>query len=326
MSARVLLVTGPGGAGSSTTAARLADHLAGEGRAVTVLDADPYDGAAARCRRSSVLTAAAHRTTKDDEAARRLVETLGDSADLIDPLRHTSTASCLRLLWSIPVEVGPEHTVVIDAGTHGPELARLARTLPGTLLRLSRVGTGWLRTARPLLAAVGGRRPGPALLTHLQDGVQRARVIRNAVCGGSGGALLVASDPGKTARLAVGVGLSGVHVRGVIGWDDAKSDLLPGVQRLAADQAINGADWEPELPLRISADPETEGYRLRMPLPLSDFRDLKLRWSEHSLMLSACGHQSLLELPSALQRCHPSGARLRDGMLDVAFRPTRAGA
>ncbi|HWC20735.1 MAG TPA: hypothetical protein VG502_00420 [Flexivirga sp.] len=323
MAPRVLLVVGPGGAGASTTAARVADEFAANGSGVTVLDDDPYDGAGARCRESSVLHATAHDTDGGD-GARRVLEALGASADLIDPLRHTATASALKLLWSIPVGLPADHLVVIDSGTAGPELARLARTLPGTLLRLSRLGTGWLRTSRPLLAALGGRRSGPALLEQLQSAAQRARGIRHDVCGGSGGALLVAGDEGKTARLGVGVGLSGVRVRGVIGLDGA-SDVLPGVPRLAQKDMLAGLEQDGQPPLRIQPD-AAEGYRMRMPLPLSDFRDLKIHWSGHSLTLSACGHQSLLELPSALQRCRPSGARLRDGMLDIAFRPNLAGA
>lgn len=322
---RVLLVAGPGGAGSSTTAALLADHLAGDGHEVTVLDSDPYDGAGARCVDSSVRRSPARRD--DDSGAGGLLEALGDSAELVESVRDTITAASLRLLWSIPLDAGPQHTVVIDAGSSGPELARLARTLPPTMLRLSRFGTGWLRTARPLLAAVGGRRPRPALLTQLHDASRRARAIRNAVCGGSGGAVLVAGDSGKTARLGVGVGLSGVRVRGVIGLEGhANRLLLPGVQRLEAATELFDREWDAELPLRITSDATTEGYRMRMPLPLSDFRDLKLRWADHSLTVTACGHRSVLDLPSALQRCRPSNARLRDGMLEVVFRPIRAGA
>ncbi len=324
MTARVLLVAGPGGAGTSTTAALLADEVAGAGRGVTVLDDDSYDGAGARCRETSVLRAAAHDT--DGDGAHRLIEALGGSAELLEPLRHTATASALKLLWSIPLDLPADHLVVIDAGANAPELARLARTLPGTLLRLSRLGTGWLRTSRPLLAALGGRRSAPGMLAHVHSAAQRARGIRNALCGASGGALLVAGDEGKTGRLGVGVGLSGVRVRGVTGLGDQPSDILPGVPRLAPGELLAGLQRDTELPLRITPDDATEGYHLRMLLPLNDFRELKLHWSGHSLTLSACGLQSLLELPSALQRCHPSGAQLRDGMLDVAFRPNRAGA
>lgn len=324
MAPRVLLVAGPGGAGASTTAAHVADQFAATGCGVTVLDDDPYDGAGARCREPSVLRAAAHDTGGD--GAGRVLEALGDSAELLEPLRHTATAASLKLLWSIPVDLPADHLVVIDAGANAPDLARLARTLPGTLLRLSRLGTRWLRTSRPLLAAIGGRRSGPAMLAQLQTAAQRARGIRNALCGASGGALLVAGDEGKTARLGVGVGLSGVLVRGVTGLDDCSGDLLPGVPRPASKELLAELQRSTEPPLRIRPDDATEGYRMRMSLPLSDFRDLKLHWSAPSLTLSACGHQSLLELPSALQRCHPSGARLRDGMLDVAFRPNRPGA
>lgn len=325
MGPRVVLVGGPGGAGSSTTAALLADHLAGAGRGVTVLDSDAYDGAGARCTNPSVQRVDASRRTHSD-AVGRLVEALGDSADLVDAVRDTDTASAVQLLWSIPPDAGPEHTVVIDAGSTAPEVARLARALPTTMRRLSRLGSGWLRTARPLLAAVGGRRSGPAVLSQLQSGSHRARAIRNAVCGGTGGALLVAGDSGKTARIGVGIGLSGVRVRGVVGLDETTERALPGVQRLGAVTELLSADWETAPPLWIFADAETEGYRMRMALPLKDFRDLKLRWAAHSLTLSACGHRSVLELPSALQRCRPSGAQLRDGMLEVVFRPIEAGA
>lgn len=323
MAPRVLLVAGPGGAGASTTAAHVADQAAAQDHGVTVLDDDPYDGAGARCREASVLRAGPHSQGDD---GRGVLEALGGTAELLDPLRQTTTASVLKLLWSIPVDLPADHLVVIDSGANAPELARLARTLPGTLLHLSRLGTGWLRTSRPLLAAMGGRRSGPALLAQLRAAAQRARGIRNAVCGASGGALLVAGEEKKTARIGIGVGLSGVRVRGVTGLDDASRALLPGVPRLSLKKPLPGGRWDVELPLRIDPDDATQGYNMRMPLPLSDFRELKLHWSGHTLTLAACGHQSLLELPSALQRCHPSGAQLRDGMLDVAFRPNPTGA
>lgn len=323
MTPRVLLVAGPGGAGASTTAAHIADRHAAAGRSVTVLDDDPYDGASARCRHTSVL----RRSEQDrsGDGARQVLEALGGSPDVLDPLRDTATAAALRLLWSIPLDRPTDHLVVIDAGASAPEMARIARTLPGTLMRLSRLGTGWLRTSRPLLAAIGGRRSAPALLEQLQSAAQRARGIRNAMCGASGGALVVGGEPGKTARVGIGIALSGVRVRGVIGLAEDDSAVLPGVPRLAQDNLEGELDRDEEAPLRIQPD-EGSGYHMRMPLPLSDFRELKLHWAGHSLTLKACGHRSMLELPSALQRCHPSGARLRDGMLDVAFRPNRAGA
>ncbi|MFC6706384.1 hypothetical protein [Flexivirga alba] len=192
MAPHVLLVAGPGGAGASTAAAHVADQIAATGRGVTVLDDDPYDGAGTRCREASVLRVAPEGT--DGDGGHPVLEMLGGSAELLEPLRHTTTAASLKLLWSIPVDLPADHLVVIDSGANAPELARLARTLPGTLLRMSRLGTGWLRTSRPLLAAIGGRRSGPAMLAHLQSAAQRARGIRNALCGASGGALLVAGE------------------------------------------------------------------------------------------------------------------------------------
>lgn len=327
MAPRVLVVAGPGGAGSSTMAAGIADHLAAAGRPVTVLDNDPYTGARSRCAEAipAAGPAAAPAASKTVDL-QSLLSVLGDSAEVVEPLRHTDTAAALRLLWSIPVEASDEHIVVVDAGSNGPDLARLARMLPASLLQLSRVSSKWLRTARPFAAAVGGKLPGPELLRQVQDSAERARAIRNAVCGGSGGALLVGGDPGKTARIGVGVALSGVLVRGVVGLENGPEDLLPGVPRVASPADWLASDWDTQPPVQIVADMTDEGYQMRMPLPLSDFRELKLRWSGHSLTLAATGHQSVLDLPSVLQRCRPSSASLRDGMLDVAFRPTRAGA
>lgn len=326
MAPRVLLVAGPGGAGASTVAAALADRLAADGRAVTVLDDDPYDGAGARCRQASVVRGPEHQEA-DRHALSAVWDSLGAAAELLDPLRQTLTASTLQLLWSLPLDHGADHTVIVDSGTRGPELARLARTLPGTLLRMSRLVPAWLRGGRPVLSAIGVARPHAVLLTHLQEAARRSRALRHAVCGASGGALLVAGEAAKTARLGVGIALSGVHLRGVVGLgDDVDDALLPGVPRLRADASPPTLWTDTGLPVRIEPEHSTEGYRLRMLLPLHDFRQLRLRWAGHSVTLSACGHRSVLELPSALQRCHPSSARLRDGMLDVAFSPIRAGA
>ncbi|WP_265444082.1 ArsA family ATPase [Flexivirga meconopsidis] len=309
MSPSVQLVCGPGGAGASTVAARLAAAVADAGRPVTLLALDPYDGATAHLDDPRVRTVAADLDLPADGGMPDLLSALGLPGDLLDDFRATSTAAQLRLLWSVPTEAGGEHVVVVDAGHAGPELARLVRTLPRTLRRLTPLGGGLLRSRRPLVAAaIGDRWPGAAITDALGQAADRAAAVRRSLCGPTGGAVIVGDvDDPKTTRHAVGVALSGVRVRHTAvgsGAPDVAALLAPGEQV-------------------IDIQARGDGYLWRMPLPLNDFRQLRLRLVDDALELSALGHRTVVDLPTALRRCHPSGAQLRDGMLEVAFDPSR---
>ncbi|NNG39833.1 hypothetical protein HJ588_11175 [Flexivirga sp. ID2601S] len=326
MSPSLQLVCGPGAGDASACAAELALAAADAGRPVTLLALDPYDGATARVTDPRVTTLAG-----DDAAtppvASELLAAVGVPSDLLDDLHATTTAAHLRLLWSVPVEAGPEHVVVIDAGAAGPELARLGVTLPRTVRRAMPLGGGMLRSKRPLLAAaLGDRWPAAAVTDGIARAAERATRLRQAFSAPTSGAVVV-GDPGDraTERQAVGVALSAVRVR-------LMPTVPPGSTVPTGSTVPPGST--PDLPALLAAGPRVidiqargDGYLWRMPLPLNDFRELRLRLLDDALALSAQGHGSVLDLPTALRRCHPSRARLRDGMLEVAFDPsTQQGA
>ena len=62
-------------------------------------------------------------------------------------------------------------------------------------------------------------------------------------------------------------------------------------------------------------------YVLRLPLPFADRSDVGLARSGDELVLTVAGQRRLLTLPSGLRRCVTVGAAMRDGTLNVRFRP-----
>ena len=73
------------------------------------------------------------------------------------------------------------------------------------------------------------------------------------------------------------------------------------------------------VPPSDGADPGEARYVLSLALPLADKRDMDLRRKGDELVLTVAGHRRQLALPSALQRCVISGARLGDDRLDISF-------
>jgi arsenite-transporting ATPase len=62
-------------------------------------------------------------------------------------------------------------------------------------------------------------------------------------------------------------------------------------------------------------------YVLRLPLPFVDGSDVGLARSGDELVVTVGGHRRLLTLPSGLRRCIAVRAAVRDGSLQVRFRP-----
>ena len=72
---------------------------------------------------------------------------------------------------------------------------------------------------------------------------------------------------------------------------------------------------------RLGVERSEEGFVLVVPLPMVERSDVDLARLGDDLRLDVGGHRRLLTLPSALQRCVVTGARLADGVLRVRFRP-----
>lgn len=75
----------------------------------------------------------------------------------------------------------------------------------------------------------------------------------------------------------------------------------------------------PEPPLTVRRDGAE--YVLRLPLPFADRSDVGLARSGDELVVTVAGHRRLLTLPSGLRRCVALRAAVRDGALQVRFRP-----
>jgi arsenite-transporting ATPase len=84
-----------------------------------------------------------------------------------------------------------------------------------------------------------------------------------------------------------------------------------------ADDPAAGSRPEPA----STIDRDGAEYVLRLPLPFADRSDVELARSGDELVLTVAGQRRLLTLPSGLRRCVTVGAAMRDGTLNVRFRP-----
>lgn len=73
------------------------------------------------------------------------------------------------------------------------------------------------------------------------------------------------------------------------------------------------------VPPAAGDEPGHARYVLSLALPLADKSDMDLRRKGDELVLTVAGHRRQLALPSALQRCAISGARLGEDRLDISF-------
>jgi arsenite-transporting ATPase len=66
---------------------------------------------------------------------------------------------------------------------------------------------------------------------------------------------------------------------------------------------------------------DEDGARLRIAVPLADRDDVALRRSGDELVVEVTGRRRSVLLPPAIAHYRPTGATLRDGVLDVTLRP-----
>ncbi|MBO1755328.1 ArsA-related P-loop ATPase [Allobranchiibius sp. CTAmp26] len=333
MGAQCVLVAGPGGTGCSTYAAALARAYADRGRSVLLLGTDPYDDATSLTDAPAdglLRTATSPDDAGDaDRAMAPLLDMVGLDTRLSQEVARLAEAATVRLLWTIGAERPPGEVVVVDAGARAVDLVRLAGAVPWILQRLAPAQRGWLATSRPLLAAaLGSRWPGEQVTDQVRVGLARAAAAREVLIGaGSTAVVLAGSAPqAKVRRVVAGVALGGAPVTAVIGgprsaphdpprWRSGRSpsDQLTALEDEARTGRIAGVSWEHD-----GAD-----YLWRMPLPVIRFRELSLSMVQDDLVLESLGHRSVVTMPTALRRCRPVDARLRDAVLTVRFSPVR---
>jgi arsenite-transporting ATPase len=116
------------------------------------------------------------------------------------------------------------------------------------------------------------------------------------------------------------VGYTAVEPVGV----DALAELGESLYGPAGPEAVPALLAEPTVAEPFAVERETEGFVLRLPLPLTDRRDLDLGRRGDDLVVTVEGRRRVLALPSALRRCQVAGAQLRDGVLAIRFVPDPA--
>lgn len=358
---RTLLVTGPGGAGSSTVAAATALALAGSGQRVVLLTTAPpavadLGDVDVRVVQAGPALEAAWAGHADALAALVPVLTLPPATSVVPP----PGAGQVALLTELGDAAGAADVVVVDAGPLPQALELLA--LPGAtrwwLAQLAPPRLRVLASVRALtgrgragavdaaLAAVGAleaalarvpERPEVHLVVAPDDRAVPA-VRRAAAAAGLLGlplasvtlARLLPAGAGEwaTARAAVQDrvrdGLAGFAVREVAEAPVPPSDV-PALVALGAE--LPGTAPEP-LPVP-QARREGAGWVLPVPLPGAGRGEVELtRWGDE-LVVGLAGLRRSLPLDPLLRRCTVTGAGVqhpgtRDAVLVVAFAPDPA--
>ncbi|MEV4420493.1 TRC40/GET3/ArsA family transport-energizing ATPase [Patulibacter sp. NPDC049589] len=165
----------------------------------------------------------------------------------------------------------------------------------------------------------------------------------------------------ESRRTYTALGLHGVATDAVIvnrlfpddvgpyfaGWRDRQQEQLGGIEDAFAplpilqapffDREVVGAQAldrladalyggvRPEDVLHVGLSRELEidedGARLRIAVPLADREDVALRRAGDELVVEVGGRRRAVLLPPAIAHYRPTGASLRDGVLDVTLRP-----
>lgn len=342
MTARCVLVAGPGGTGCSTQAAALARAYAAVGRSVVVLGADPFDDATSMLEPSDLL-----RVVRGPGDAQRVDDPIGELLSMVglEPrlssevaqLPETTTSRLLGQITLAAQMSGTESVqraadsanassvLVVDAGRRATELVQLASALPWILRRVAPAQRGWLSSSRPLLAAaLGSKWPGEALTDQVQETLASVSAARELLLGAGSTSLVCAGSAPhpKVRRVVAGLALGAAPLTAVLGgdapgpghplrWhhDRGIFDQLADLDRLARSGRPGGTSWRRN----------NEEYVWRMPLPGVHFRELSLSMVQDDLVLEALGHRSVVTMPTALRRYTPIDADLRGAVLSVRF-------
>lgn len=323
----VVLVGGPGGAGSSTVAARLADALARDGAAVGVSAADPEFGAGALVTEPRCVVLEPRAAVSDELLELTRAYGVGP---LLPSLSELSSGGVAGAIWALPdqVDAGVLDHVVVDAGAALRSLHVTVRALASATGHAQSLNPGWLRTARPLgalgLATGGGARMAQAARA-LATRVDRLSALISA-----SPVLLIhpaAGDPdARTAALARAVVLGGGRLGGVLGnpGDDLADRLAAyGVPVLATiDAGLPALLADPPASPDVVGGPGDDRVLWRTPLPFNRIDDVEVDRVGDSLAVQVGSTRRLFTLPSLLARYSAHGVRVRQGMLEVAFTPT----
>lgn len=323
MRSRLLLVAGPGGAGSTSLAARTALECASRGERVALLDLDLYAGACTLVRDAEAgagaapdLLGAGVRTGGPGvDLAREVTDLFGLERRLVEEAAQLPGHQLVAALVTIAETVAAQghDLVVVDAGSRAVELCAAGEQLPWLLSRLLPAQRGWLATVRPVVAmTLGNRWPGER--ASMATAAARNRILEARDALRAGAAVVVApSDEElgvgrRTARVRVGLALHDIAEAAVVGRD---ADTTLVLEAFAATEPARGPMLEPD----------GEDWLWRTTLPLLRSRDVQVRRTGDDLVVEAAGARRVAALPSSLRRCRASGAVVRDGILEVRFVP-----
>ncbi len=348
---RTLLLTGPGGAGTSSLAAATAVRAARAGRRTVLLSrqAPPVAGLDAE----PGLTV----TTVDPQAA---VEGLWAGvhavADALPQVALPPVTSVIPLPGAADLALFAElgraeaELVVVDAGPLESALALVA--LPGTLRwwldQLMPPGMRALGAVRTAAVASGAARRGPvdaalSAVPAVEALLSRDRLADPAATGVQLVALPRRASAGVVRAAATGLALHGLRVGAVLsrvlplgGADDwtarrttEQDDALTALAEVAAVHRLPELAVAPEGPDELAglldgARPGTAGFpaptperyegawRLSLPLPFAEHGSVTLtRWVD-DLVLTLGGLRRSLRLDPLLRRCEVTGGRLAD--------------
>jgi arsenite-transporting ATPase len=349
---RTLLVTGPGGAGTSTVAAAAAVRAARSGRRTVLLarQAPPVDGLGAVC--GLTVTVADPQTALEglwtgtvDAVAAVLPQVTLPPATSVVPLPGAADLTLFVELARAEADL-----VVVDAGPLEPAatLVDLPATLRWWLDQLMPPGMRALGAVRTAAVASGAVRRGPVDAALSAVPVVEALLARNRLAEPADTALLLVALPRASSAAALRaaatvLGLHGLRAGAVLSrvlplsghdaWTARRAEEQRGA--LAGLAGVAPVHRIPELPvapevldeltaLLDDAPPEVPGFpapgperhegawRLTIPLPFAERGAVGLTRWLDDLVLTVRGARRSLRLDPLLRRCEVTGGRLAE--------------
>ena len=356
---RLVFLTGPGGAGTTTLAAATAVRAARSGEKVLLLgvsDAGELDVVLGGRMSEQPAPAKALPTlsVKRFDAAKASESALSNlSALLSGPLAAAGfslpDAAEIGAVPGLPdilalrmiageVASGEWDLVVVDGPPLRAALDMLAwpETAAAALRRLRPIEGQAARSLRPLLAGLVGLPSPIAAVTKWTDEASAEIGAVRDVFTAPGSVVRVVGSESRTAQPLLTATRTVLALHGLRGDTESlaavrREPYQPiGVAALEGlGEAVYGSVGDAPRPIAAPEPvvvPDGDGYRYDLPLPGVDRDSLGLVRSGDELVVTVtavgvAGHRRAFVLPAALRRCRIASARLEGGFLRVGFKP-----